>query len=427
VQRIEEMTRQGATTARLGTPGYAAPEQYTLSSREQDARVDVFGLGMTLYRLAAGRLPWEASAASWPLVCTEQPRKSLKELRPALGRESWLESLLLRMTAVERDDRIATAAEALELMQEALAETRPAPAASVSPEPLVPPPPVELPQSAPPPPEMSAPPPTGGSSAASTPSPETPVPPRVELRHRPRVVFAYETSVPPQVELRQRPPPPEIPEAAPNGREVPGETAAVPRRTAIELPFRRSRAEPNGPSKRGIALAACGFVVIAAMLVWWAARQEPKDVPGNPPAQVEQGKQAPAESPPAAPEIFDQVALRNSVVGAVRARDWSKAGRLIDDLLVKVPADAEALEWRKLLSEGRKLELFAKLNPKREEPIGPEVARAEQLLQQGKYPAAIALFQRVLARDPGNTRARNGLKQAMGAKATEDRVFERGR
>src|ERR1035438_4477952 len=97
VQRVEEMTRQGATTTRLGTPGYAAPEQYSLPSREQDARVDVFGLGMTLYRLAAGRLPWEANAASWPLVCQEQRRKTLKELRPELERESWLENLLLQI------------------------------------------------------------------------------------------------------------------------------------------------------------------------------------------------------------------------------------------------------------------------------------------------------------------------------------------
>jgi formylglycine-generating enzyme required for sulfatase activity/tRNA A-37 threonylcarbamoyl transferase component Bud32 len=151
VQRVEEMTRQGTTTTRLGTPGYAAPEQYTLSTREQDARVDVFGLGMTLYRLVAGRLPWETSAASWPLVCTEQRRKSLKELRPQLELESWLENLLLRMTAVERKDRIATAAEALELMQEALAETRPAPGVVATPQtppkpsanPSIPPP-VEL-------------------------------------------------------------------------------------------------------------------------------------------------------------------------------------------------------------------------------------------------------------------------------------------
>jgi len=404
VQRVEEMTRQGATTARLGTPGYAAPEQYTLSSREQDARVDVFGLGMTLYRLAAGRLPWEASAASWPLVCREQPRKSLRELRPALAREYWLENLLLRMTAVERNDRIATAAEALGLMQEALAETRPAPATIVRPEPLVPPPPVELPQSAPPLP---------GTSEATATEQEIPGAPMAVAGGTGEERHAESTA----------------------GAEMPGGTA-------IELPFRRSRAEPNGLSKRGIALAASGLAVIALLLVWWSARQEPHDVPGNPPAQVEQGKQAPAQPPPApatvqggdlpaqsagGPPDREAGTLRKSAVGAIRARDWSKAGRLIDDLLVELPADAEALEWRKLLSEGRKSDLFAKLNPKREEPNGPEVARAEGLLQQGQYPAAIALFQRVLARDPGNTRARNGLKQAMGAKATEDRVFGSGR
>jgi hypothetical protein len=120
-------------------------------------------------------------------------------------------------------------------------------------------------------------------------------------------------------------------------------------------------------------------------------------------------------------------ALRDSVVVAVRAKNWSKAGPLIDGLLAKFPADGEALEWRKLLSEGRKSDLFSKLNPQREDPNGPDVARAEQLLQQGDYSGAIALFQRVLARDPGNARARKGLKQATDAKTTEDRIFGGGR
>jgi TPR repeat protein len=56
-----------------------------------------------------------------------------------LGQEYWLENLLLRMTAVDRNDRIATVAEALELMQEALAETRPALASFARPEWRVPP------------------------------------------------------------------------------------------------------------------------------------------------------------------------------------------------------------------------------------------------------------------------------------------------
>ena len=114
-------------------------------------------------------------------------------------------------------------------------------------------------------------------------------------------------------------------------------------------------------------------------------------------------------------------------MGAVRAKDWSKAGPLIDGLLAKFPADAEALEWKKLLAAGRKSDLFAELNPQREDSNGPDVARAEQLLQQGDYSGAITLFQRVLARDPSSDRARKGLKQATDAKATEDRIFGGGR
>jgi len=122
VQRMEEMGRQGTTTTRFGTPGYAAPEQYTLPSREQDARVDMFGLGMTLYWLLAGRLPWDATFANWPLVCTQQRRRTLQQLQPALWREMSLDRFLERMTAVDRDERIATADEALAIIREGYSE-----------------------------------------------------------------------------------------------------------------------------------------------------------------------------------------------------------------------------------------------------------------------------------------------------------------
>jgi Flp pilus assembly protein TadD len=57
---------------------------------------------------------------------------------------------------------------------------------------------------------------------------------------------------------------------------------------------------------------------------------------------------------------------------------------------------------------------------------GADLAKAEQLFKQGDYPAAIALFQRVLADDPDSLRARNGLKSATDAKATEDLMFGAG-
>jgi serine/threonine protein kinase len=176
-----------------GTPGYAAPEQYTLSSREQDARVDVFGLGMTLYRLVAGRLPWDTSAATWPLVCREQLRKSLKELRPELERAYWLENLLVRTTAVERNVRIATGRVSTSASCINSRASAAAPAAIIAPRPPVPPP-VELRQ---------------------PPAPQPPISPPVELH-------------------------------------------------------------PESHSKRGIALAASGFAVIAVVLVWWFAVQKPQ-------------------------------------------------------------------------------------------------------------------------------------------------------
>jgi serine/threonine protein kinase/class 3 adenylate cyclase len=58
VEQSESMqvTRAGAV---LGTPLYMAPEQWTGSS-EVDARTDLYSLGATLYRMLAGRPPFEA-------------------------------------------------------------------------------------------------------------------------------------------------------------------------------------------------------------------------------------------------------------------------------------------------------------------------------------------------------------------------------
>ena len=54
----EPLTRVGAL---LGTPAYMAPEQATDASRV-DLRADVFGLGIVLYELLTGELPWTASS-----------------------------------------------------------------------------------------------------------------------------------------------------------------------------------------------------------------------------------------------------------------------------------------------------------------------------------------------------------------------------
>ena len=119
--------------------------------------------------------------------------------------------------------------------------------------------------------------------------------------------------------------------------------------------------------------------------------------------------------------------LRSSIRNAIRDKDWANAEAKIENLLAKEPDDPQAAAWRAQVAQGRKADLPVRKDSKRDEERRLELVRAGQLLQQADYPAAIELFQRVLAQEPGSARARSGLKQATDAKATEDRVFGRGR
>jgi len=51
----------------MGTVEYMAPEQYT-DAKAVDARADVYSLGMILYEMLAGRLPWEATAPQFEIL-----------------------------------------------------------------------------------------------------------------------------------------------------------------------------------------------------------------------------------------------------------------------------------------------------------------------------------------------------------------------
>ncbi len=101
----------------VGTPHYASPEQFQLGS-EIDARTDIYSLGVILYQLLSGRLPFSSASIHEviKLHMLEMPRP-IRELRPELP--AGIEELLQRMMAKTPHYRPQTAREVAQLFDRA--------------------------------------------------------------------------------------------------------------------------------------------------------------------------------------------------------------------------------------------------------------------------------------------------------------------
>jgi len=65
----------------LGTPSYMSPEQ--LSGKKIDGRSDLFSLGVTLYQLASGKLPFEGeSMAQLMFKIANEPPEDIRAINP---------------------------------------------------------------------------------------------------------------------------------------------------------------------------------------------------------------------------------------------------------------------------------------------------------------------------------------------------------
>jgi serine/threonine-protein kinase len=113
-ESARRLTWAGLSTT-LGTPDYMAPEQ--VGGRRGDARTDVYSVGMLLYEMLTGDLPFSASNphALMRAKTNDDPKPPsyyLPTIDPAL------ESLIMRALARDPRERFQTAEELLEALRD---------------------------------------------------------------------------------------------------------------------------------------------------------------------------------------------------------------------------------------------------------------------------------------------------------------------
>lgn len=103
----------------VGSPGYMSPEQ--AAGHDLDHRADVYGVGVVLYELFTGRLPFErASVAGLLAAQRHDAPPAFAERCPGLSVPPALEKLVLRCLAKHREQRPQSASELVRLYEKAL-------------------------------------------------------------------------------------------------------------------------------------------------------------------------------------------------------------------------------------------------------------------------------------------------------------------
>jgi serine/threonine-protein kinase len=106
----------------IGTPHYISPEQ--AQGRPLDGRSDLYSLGVTLYRVATGELPFKSKdwfeLARMHVEAKPEPPRSL---RPDLSRR--VERIILKCLSKHQDDRYASADELIKDLEDTITKERP--------------------------------------------------------------------------------------------------------------------------------------------------------------------------------------------------------------------------------------------------------------------------------------------------------------
>lgn len=116
---LESNLQLTETGAAIGTPAYMAPEQSL--GRKVDGRTDIYALGIILYEMLLGRLPYQADTPmAVALAHIHEPLPLPREINPSIPEP--IEAVILRALAKEPDDRYQQASQLAEAFNHAIAE-----------------------------------------------------------------------------------------------------------------------------------------------------------------------------------------------------------------------------------------------------------------------------------------------------------------
>lgn len=116
VEGTAHLTRTGGI---IGTPAYMSPEQGR--GEPFDHRIDIYALGVILYEMTTGRVPYKAETPIAVLIKhINDPLPPPRALNPALPAS--IEQVILKAMAKKPEDRFATAAEMVAALATAVAK-----------------------------------------------------------------------------------------------------------------------------------------------------------------------------------------------------------------------------------------------------------------------------------------------------------------